>query len=401
VVLFAVGGSPTPATPIVSSDSGIATDTGAGVDAGSDSTTTTITNPGLDSGFTGPAPSVVTANAHKAGPKSKQRRLALRSALTTQAQDGHISVLSGFDLETPRTAAVVELLRNIEAGAPHRACMPPGLVKPHPARKGLAAAALALTVLLVRGSRESIAFNTIAVALKILIVLFFIAVWLAPLLVVYRSLRLPSLEMAARLDSKTELFNARYFAATLAEELGRAQRFERPLTLIMADLDLLREVNNTYGHLAGDAVLTGVAEQLILDPQHPRTLYALTQGTTFARLYRTDDAGVTWRALWHGDYTSNLSLEGHTLYLARSDGIYISTDRGGHWHLAVNPRTMPGFVAKSGSSVAGMVVQALHNGYLRHPSILDHIDTYIVPPGLGPRSGVLGALELARRALQA
>ena len=47
---------------------------------------------------------------------------------------------------------------------------------------------------------------------------------------------------------------------TLREELARAARFERPMSLIMADLDLLRDINNTYGHLAGDAVLAGVAE---------------------------------------------------------------------------------------------------------------------------------------------
>ncbi len=85
---------------------------------------------------------------------------------------------------------------------------------------------------------------------------------LAPLVVVYRSLRLPSLELAARLDAKTELFNARYFASALAAELDRAKRFERPLSIVLADLDLLREVNNTYGHLAGDAVLRGVADVL-------------------------------------------------------------------------------------------------------------------------------------------
>jgi diguanylate cyclase (GGDEF)-like protein len=48
----------------------------------------------------------------------------------------------------------------------------------------------------------------------------------------------------------------------LTEELARAERFERPAALIMADLDLLRDVNNTYGHLAGDAVLRGVADVL-------------------------------------------------------------------------------------------------------------------------------------------
>ena len=47
----------------------------------------------------------------------KQRRLALRSALSVKARDEQISVLSGFDLEAPSTRAVVELLRNIEAGA--------------------------------------------------------------------------------------------------------------------------------------------------------------------------------------------------------------------------------------------------------------------------------------------
>jgi diguanylate cyclase (GGDEF)-like protein/putative nucleotidyltransferase with HDIG domain len=83
---------------------------------------------------------------------------------------------------------------------------------------------------------------------------------MAPLLLIHRSLSVPQLQEEARVDPKTGLFNARYFAATLAEELGRAQRFERPLALIMADLDLLREINNNYGHLAGDAVLRGIAE---------------------------------------------------------------------------------------------------------------------------------------------
>ena len=83
---------------------------------------------------------------------------------------------------------------------------------------------------------------------------------LAPLLVVHRSLSVPALQAEARVDPKTGLFNARHFAATLAEELGRSARFNRPLSLMMADLDLLRDINNSYGHLAGDAVLQGIAE---------------------------------------------------------------------------------------------------------------------------------------------
>jgi diguanylate cyclase (GGDEF)-like protein/putative nucleotidyltransferase with HDIG domain len=83
---------------------------------------------------------------------------------------------------------------------------------------------------------------------------------IAPLVPVHRSLSVPALQAEARIDPKTGLYNARYFASTLREELERAMRFTRPLSLIMADLDLLRDINNTYGHLAGDAVLAGIAK---------------------------------------------------------------------------------------------------------------------------------------------
>src|SRR5215210_8603741 len=82
----------------------------------------------------------------------------------------------------------------------------------------------------------------------------------APLLLIHRSLSVPQLQEEARVDPKTGLFNARHFAAALNEELIRAERFDRPLSLVMADLDLLRDINNSYGHLAGDAVLQGIAE---------------------------------------------------------------------------------------------------------------------------------------------
>jgi diguanylate cyclase (GGDEF)-like protein/putative nucleotidyltransferase with HDIG domain len=82
----------------------------------------------------------------------------------------------------------------------------------------------------------------------------------APLVLVHRSLAVPQLQAEARIDPKTGLFNARHFATALAEEIGRAQRFERPMSLIMTDLDLLRDINNSYGHLAGDAVLRGIAD---------------------------------------------------------------------------------------------------------------------------------------------
>lgn len=85
---------------------------------------------------------------------------------------------------------------------------------------------------------------------------------LLPLYLIFSTLRVPALERQSELDPKTGLFNAKYFDRALQNELTRANRFDRPLTIVMADMDLLRNINNTYGHLAGDEVLIGVANIL-------------------------------------------------------------------------------------------------------------------------------------------
>jgi diguanylate cyclase (GGDEF)-like protein/putative nucleotidyltransferase with HDIG domain len=91
---------------------------------------------------------------------------------------------------------------------------------------------------------------------------FALALFLIPLYLIYSTLRVPALERQSETDSKTGLFNHRYFKQQFENEFNRANRFDRPLAMIMADLDLLRNINNTYGHLAGDEVLIGVANVL-------------------------------------------------------------------------------------------------------------------------------------------
>ena len=114
---------------------------------------------------------------------------------------------------------------------------------------------------------------------------------LAPLVVVHRSLSVPQLQAEARVDPKTGLYNARYFATTLAAEIARAARFERPMSLIMADLDLLRDINNSYGHLAGDAVLKGIAEIFRQQLRH-YDVPARFGGEEFSILLPGDSAGA-------------------------------------------------------------------------------------------------------------
>jgi diguanylate cyclase (GGDEF)-like protein len=80
-----------------------------------------------------------------------------------------------------------------------------------------------------------------------------------PLVLIHRSLHVPQLQEEARIDPKTGLLNAREYETSLDDELDRAARTGAPLSVLMTDLDLLRDINNNFGHLAGDAVIRGIA----------------------------------------------------------------------------------------------------------------------------------------------
>jgi diguanylate cyclase (GGDEF)-like protein len=128
------------------------------------------------------------------------------------------------------------------------------------------ASGLATRRVLTNRSLEHLEADTVWAALGVVLaVLYRLDPWLIPFaavppLLISRSLSIPRLQAEARLDAKTGLFNARYFGQALDRELVRARRFRRTTSVIMADLDLLRETNNAHGHLAGDAVLRGVAD---------------------------------------------------------------------------------------------------------------------------------------------
>lgn len=66
----------------------------------------------------------------------------------------------------------------------------------------------------------------------------------------------------ATVDMKTRLRIHHYFQARLNEERERAQRENKPLALIITDIDHFKKFNDTYGHLTGDLVLKNVAQIL-------------------------------------------------------------------------------------------------------------------------------------------
>ncbi|HEV2886416.1 MAG TPA: GGDEF domain-containing protein [Jatrophihabitans sp.] len=91
--------------------------------------------------------------------------------------------------------------------------------------------------------------------------------WLTPtvlilMLLLQRSSLVSQLEAAAATDSKTGLLNAAAWQELSQRELLRAQRDGSPCAILLMDLDHFKRVNDTVGHLAGDAALKAIADAL-------------------------------------------------------------------------------------------------------------------------------------------
>lgn len=86
-------------------------------------------------------------------------------------------------------------------------------------------------------------------------------------------------------DPLTRVYNRRYLVERLASELAYAKRHKTHLAIIIFDLDLFKRVNDTHGHLAGDAVLREVAA-LVQRMVRAEDVFARFGGEEFVLLVR-------------------------------------------------------------------------------------------------------------------
>lgn len=71
-----------------------------------------------------------------------------------------------------------------------------------------------------------------------------------------------ALEEQNTLDALTGIRNRAFFDKKLIAELKRSRREQRPLALVMLDIDHFKNINDQYGHVAGDAIIRGVAHRI-------------------------------------------------------------------------------------------------------------------------------------------
>lgn len=84
-------------------------------------------------------------------------------------------------------------------------------------------------------------------------------------------------------DGLTGLYTQKYFKKYLEREIDRAKRYKRPLSLIMCDIDRFKQLNDTYGHLAGDKALQTVSN-IIAENVRTSDIVARYGGEEFAIL---------------------------------------------------------------------------------------------------------------------
>ncbi len=91
-------------------------------------------------------------------------------------------------------------------------------------------------------------------------------------------------ESATR-DGLTRIYNKKYFLDTLKKEFAYCLRHRVPMSMVMFDVDHFKKINDTYGHPAGDYVLTRIAQR-IMETVRTEDLFARYGGEEFSLMLR-------------------------------------------------------------------------------------------------------------------
>ena len=134
------------------------------------------------------------------------------------------------------------------------------------------------------------------------------------------------LEQLALIDSLTEIPNRRRFVEVYEREWRRCMRNQRPLSLIVLDVDLFKRYNDTYGHAAGDVVLKRVAGAIQSALKRPGDFVARFGGEEFVVVLPDVDAAHGWQMA----EKIRLAIENERIPYPESDaGPWLSISLGG------------------------------------------------------------------------
>jgi diguanylate cyclase (GGDEF)-like protein len=131
------------------------------------------------------------------------------------------------------------------------------------------------------------------------------------------------LQQLAITDPLTGLFNRRYFFEIAVKEFAKATRYKRPLSVAILDLDLFKNINDTYGHLVGDQALIQIGK-LLNDEGRETDVMARYGGEEFVVLLPETDhenAMIVAERLRKSVAEKPIHIEDNTLNITVSIGV--------------------------------------------------------------------------------
>ena len=131
-------------------------------------------------------------------------------------------------------------------------------------------------------------------------------------------------------DDLTGLYNHRYFQEVFEAEIHRATRYSHPVSLLILDIDFFKQVNDTYGHPAGDDVLRQVSQTMVKLVRHC-DIVARYGGEEFAIVLPetgTSGAKVLAQRIRRGIEQQQTSIKGQQIGVTVSVGVSSSDIEG-------------------------------------------------------------------------
>ncbi|MBK7356309.1 sensor domain-containing diguanylate cyclase [Propionivibrio sp.] len=165
-------------------------------------------------------------------------------------------------------------------------------------------------------------------------------------------------------DAMTQLHNTRHFGVMVGKEIERAERYRRPLTLLIADVDDFKAINDTYGHSEGDRVLVTLAEVIRTSLRNTDSAYryggeefavlmpeiTVWDGAKFAERVRTQFCARPFEMAEQTTLHSSVSIgvtqfqpgdDTKSLFCRADDGMYQAKRRGKNCVVVVEPPSGP------------------------------------------------------------
>ncbi|MDR3577437.1 MAG: sensor domain-containing diguanylate cyclase [Anaerolineaceae bacterium] len=130
-------------------------------------------------------------------------------------------------------------------------------------------------------------------------------------------------ERLAITDTLTGLYNRRYFFEFATQEFERSRRYGRSLSVMMLDIDHFKKVNDTYGHLVGDRLLTELAEKC-KETLREAEVMARYGGEEFVILLPETTLNLAFQAaerLWQAIASLQVDVEGQPVSISVSLGV--------------------------------------------------------------------------------